>query len=162
MKNIKTVLKLLTIISIIFLIIGLLTGCGNKEKAEKAEYEEPIKNMFDGMTSANLDTYMKAFPDFINYEITQEELTKMMNVYTTMYGQDVKISYEIEKSERLTSTKLAEVTENIKTYYDYDCTITKGYRLTIKRTAKGSLDENSSSIDANVYKIDGKWYTISF
>lgn len=164
MNRTKNIAKLLITSVMLIAIVTLLTGCGNKKEEPKATetYEEPIKNMTEGIQNTNIEKYMSAFPDFIDYKVTQSDLDEMMNVYIEKYGQDIKISYEITQKEEITGNKLSEIQDNIKTYYNHECSVTKGYKLNVSRTVKGIKDQQTTSSIINVYEIDGKWYSITF
>lgn len=162
MKNTKKVLVFLVTALILITCMSLLAGCGKKEETKNNEYEEPIKNMFNGIQNTDLDMYLSAYPDFINYKITQSNLNEIMNVYISMYGQDIKISYETKNAEEISKEDLATVQENVKIYYNKECKVEQGYNVEIEKTIKGNKDQQITITHINVYKIDGKWYTINF
>lgn len=164
MNKSKKISKILLIGMMLITITVVLTGCGNKKEENKGiePYEEPIKNMIEGMQNTNLEQYKKAFPDFIDYQVTQKDLDEMMNVYIEMYGQDIKISYEIKEKEEMPSSKLSEIQENIKIYFNHECNVSKGYKLQVNKTIKGIKDQQLTQTTINVYEIDGNWYLITF
>ena len=65
------ILKSVTVLAVIIMSIGLLTGCemkfGNKDEKNKTEaYEEPVKNLIEGLAEANSEKFLNAFPPFIS------------------------------------------------------------------------------------------------
>lgn len=164
MKNIKQMMKLIIIIGMLIILVISLTGCGNKsqEQIDNEAYEEPIKNMIEGIQNTDVEKYMNAFPEFLNLKIAQKDLDELMNTYIELYGQGIQISYEITNKQEIPNEKLVEMQENIKKYFEHECTIKKGYKLEISQTVKGSKDQNISDKTIDVYEIDGKWYIISF
>lgn len=163
MTNSKKIVKSLLIVMMLIMVITLLAGCGKKKDENKAEeYEQPIKNLMEGIQNTNVDQYSSAFPDFIDYKVKQKDLDDMMRAYIQLYGQDIKISYEIKEKEDISSEKLAELKENIKIYYEHDCNVTKGYKVEVLKTIKGSSDQQVTTSMYNVYEIDGQWKTITF
>lgn len=160
----KKIAKLLFLSCMLIVTVTILAGCGKKkqEATSVESYEEPIKNMIEGIQNTNVEKYMSAFPAFIDYKVTQSELDEMMNAYIEMYGQDIKVSYEIAGKEEISKEKLSEIQNNIKTYYNHECIVTKGYKLYVKKTVKGIKDEQTTSSIINVYEIDGSWYSIAF
>lgn len=74
MKNIKQMMKLIIIIGMLIILVISLTGCGNKsqEQIDNEAYEEPIKNMIEGIQNTDVEKYMNAFPEFLNLKIAKK------------------------------------------------------------------------------------------
>lgn len=159
----KQMTKIILVIMLI-LTATILTGCENEEKKETEiqPYEEPIKNMIEGMQNTNIEQYMSSLPDFIDYKMTQEKLEQIMNDYEIQYGENVKISYKIIDKQEVKAEKIKEVQENIEMYFEHNCDVTKGYKLNVKQKIEGSKQESEVEMNINVYEIDGKWYRITF
>ncbi|HOZ54597.1 MAG TPA: hypothetical protein PK993_00915 [Clostridia bacterium] len=157
------------IIAIIILAISVVIGLslksniiilGNTKKVEL--YEEPVKNMIEGIQNLDENKYNSAFPEFIKYKITKEQINEIMNNYIQMCGEDIKISYEIVAKEDISENNLKVIQDNIKIYYDHTCSVTKGYRLEVKRIIKGKDSEQEIINPMKIYEIEGKWYSIAF
>lgn len=170
----KNILKLFAIFAVLLMSMYLLTGCEigeskSKEKNENGEeitssYEEPIKNMIEGLTEANSSKFLKAFPSFISDYMgdifTDEYLENTLETAEEEYGENIKMSYEITDKTEIEEEDLRKMEEDIKTNFDEDIKITKGYELGIKVTTKGDDAEDTEEDEFNVYEVDGKWYIL--
>ncbi len=159
----------IVIIAIIVLAIAVFIGLslktniikiGDNKKVEL--YEEPVKNMIEGIQNLDENKYNSAFPDFIKYKVTKDQINEIMNNYIEMCGEDIKISYEIVAKEDISEKNLKEIQDNIKIYYDHTCNVTKGYRIEVKRIIKGKNSEQETINPMKIYEIEGKWYSIAF
>lgn len=169
LKN-KKLLKIIALLLILVLSIGMLTGCGDtdKEKEEKEEkaaaYEEPVKNYIEGMEEANAEKFLKAFPEFITEYMkdifTDEMLEEALVELEDEYGKNLEMNFEIKGKEEVSEDELTEQEEDIKTNYDEEVDITKGYELQIDLTIKGDDSEETDTDTLTVYEIDGKWCII--
>lgn len=172
MKN-KSNLKFLTVIAVMLVSIMILTGCGTdnsnddkkgEESKQESAFEEPIKNYVEGLQTSNLDTLVKAFPSFISDELKEqmdeEDLKEMIDEAKEEYGENLKLSYEINDKQEIAEEDLKEKQEDIKTLFDTDITITKGYTVETKLTTKGDKEEHTETSTFEVYEIDGSWYML--
>lgn len=138
------------------IIIGLIVfGCylyGNL-------YKSPINNYFKGIQKADLNVYAKAFPDFMNVgKISSKEgMEESLNELKELYGDDVKIKYEINEKIEYSDEDLKKIVQYIKDRYNKSVKVSKGYCLKIKVLTKGSKNSNEDNVKMYVYKIDGKW-----
>lgn len=144
--------SVLALIIILIIIIANVAG----------GYKTPINNMFKGMQKANLKTYLKAFPEFMEMDeyVDQDEMDEMLESLEDEYGKNIKISYKILDKEKIDKDDLEDVQEKIEKYYDEEVKVSKGYKVTVKSTVKGKDDSESDTDTMSVYKIDGKWYLL--
>lgn len=143
------------IVAIIAIIIACVCLFSNS-------YKTPINNMFKGMQKADLKTYLKTFPEFMEADkkFDQEYLDDLLKSYEKEYGKNIKISYKILDKEKLDEEDLEEMEEKIEKYYDEEVKVKAGYDVTVKSTIKGKKDSETSTRTVSVYKIDGKWYLL--
>jgi len=171
----KNLLKIIAVVSVLFLSMYTLTGCENgilksdkndeKENNEIAEsYEEPIKNMIEGLSDANSETFLKAFPDFISDYMgdifTDEYLENTLENAEAEFGANVKMSYKVTNKTEIDEEDLRKMEEDVKTNFEEEITITKGYELEVDVTTKGEDIEDTEKDAFNVYEVDGKWYIL--
>ena len=125
-------------------------------------YKTPISNMFKGMQKANLKTYLKAYPEFMEMDeyVDQEDMDDMLESLEEEYGKNIKISYKILDKEKIEKDDLEDVQEKIEKYYDEKVKVSAGYKVTVKSTVKGKEDSETDTDTMSVYKIDGKWYLL--
>ncbi len=173
LKN-KSKLKFFTVIAVMLVSIIALTGCGTNNKTEdnnkkneneEASFETPIKNYYEGLQTANLDTLMKSLPSFIYDEakekMTEEVLNVMLEQAKEEYGENLKISYVIKNKKEIAEEDLKSEQNDIKTMFNSDITITKGYIVDVETKVKGDNKEDTNTNTLEVYEIDGNWYLLS-
>ncbi len=167
------ILKSVTVLAVIIMSIGLLTGCemkfGNKDEKNKTEaYEEPVKNLIEGLAEANSEKFLNAFPPFISNNeymkntFTNEYLQGVLEKAQEDYGANITMSFKVTNKEEISEENIKNKEEDIKSYYNEEVTITKGYKLNTEITTKGDNEEDTDIGEFEVYEIEGKWYIIDF
>lgn len=167
------ILKSVTVLAVIIMSIGLLTGCemkfGNKDEKNKTEaYEEPVKNLIEGLAEANSEKFLNAFPPFISNNeymkntFTNEYLQGVLEKAQEDYGANITMSFKVTNKEEISEENIKNKEEDIKSYYNEEVTITKGYKLNTEITTKGNNEEDTDIGEFEVYEIEGKWYIIDF
>ena len=166
-KN-KRLSKVLIIMLIMMMSVVLLTGCesdSKKDKNEKQAYEEPIQNMIEGLSEANSEKFLKAFPDFISSYMkamfTDDYLAETVKKGEEEYGANLKMSYKVTDKKDISEEALKEMQDEVKESFNKEIKITKGYVLTVEVTTKGDNDEDTEVDDFKVYEIDGNWYLLA-
>lgn len=149
-KNMAIIGGIIAAIIIVLIILFSTFGKG---------WEKPIKNYFKGMEKAKAETYLKAYPEFMDMsdKIDDEDLEDRLDNLEDEYGEKIKISYKIAKKEKIKKSELDDVTEYIKKTYEEDVKVSKGYEVKVKATIKGKDDDETDTQKLYVYKIDGKW-----
>ena len=169
MKKSKSILKIL-MASMLVLMLVMLTGCGDSDKEKKEssakEYSEVLENYFKGVEEKDPDKYLKAFADvyadyYYSDSIDEDYMEDMMESIEEECGDNVKISYEVKKEEKIDDDGLKTIQKYAKEMYNEDVKIEAGYELKVKVTIKGDDDENSTTTTLYVYKVDGKWGLIN-
>lgn len=132
-------------------IVGFLTY--------KDQYKRPILNYCKGMQKADLKTYAKAFPDFMNVEKTQsdESMKETLDELKKMYGENIRISSKIKSAEKLNNDVFGNVEKFIEIKYKKTVQVTEAYCLKAEITVKGDKDSNIENLEMYVYRIDGNW-----
>ncbi len=168
LKN-KRMLKLIAVFAMLVMSMYMLTGCEigkkNSDKEDNSSsYEEPIKNLIEGLSEANSDKLLKAFPGFISDYMkdifTDEYLESTLKKAEEDFGANVKMSYKITDKTDLEDEELRKMEEDIQTNFNKEVKITKGYEVEIEVTTKGDETEDTEKDAFNVYEIDGKWYIL--
>lgn len=176
----KKILKILTILLIIFVSVCTFTGCGKKEdNNDEQAYKEPIINYFDGLKEKNLDKVLSAFPDFMGMSknITMTEIDELYTYYEKQYGNNINISYEFGDAVALGEEELKELEDEAKSAYPEagDIDFTAGYTVTIKVTVSGSgatekvnedgseeNNENNNGGNAATDTVENQMYSIQY
>lgn len=163
-KN-KSFIKILIVLTILVVSVGMLMGCGiNKNEEKIPEYEEPVKSFIEGMSEANSEKFLNAFPEFLSkymkQSFTNDSLNEILEDAKEEYGEDLKMTYKIADKKELSEEELKQQKENLKENYGQEVSIEEGYKLTVEITTKGNKKEETDSDEFLVYKIDGKWCLI--
>lgn len=152
MINKRNFVKILAVLLIILLSMFTLTGCGkNKEKnasSEESNYQEPLKNYFEGIKNRDVNQVLKAFPDFMDMasNISSEDIDDLYSQYEALYGANIKIDYTFGDPIELSEEELSELEEEISSVYQSaeNIDITAGYSVPVKVTITGDGIEKSS------------------
>lgn len=133
-------------------------------------YSKPVKYMVKGMQKGNYSVMLKAYPSFMRDEMEEqilgysddakEAMKKMHGILVAGYGKDFSISYKVMDKEKIDSSEVEDLEENINYRYDKDVDIEAAYELEVKLTIKGELNRNSTTTTITVFKMGSKWYTI--
>lgn len=171
LKN-KRTLKIIALLVAMVICMSMLTGCeigskkNEKEGSGVAAYEEPVKNLVEGLSEANSEKFLSAFPTFISDYVkdifTDEYMKTVLESSKETYGDNLSMTYKVTKTEEISADDLKSKQEDVKETYGNDVTITKGYKLSIDVTTKGNDKEDTDSDDYEVFEIDGKWCIIDF
>lgn len=168
----NSILKSVTVLAVIVMSIGLLTGCEMKfgkdkdKKTEEVSYEQPVINFVEGLGEANSEKFLKAFPSFISDNeymkntFTNEYLQGILKNAEENYGANIKMTCKITNKEDIAEENLKTMQEDVKTYYNTEITITKGYKLSAEITTKGDNKEDIDTEEFEVYEVDGNWYML--
>ena len=149
-KNVGIIAGAVAVIGIVIAILFAIFGKG---------YLKPMDNYFKGLEKAKADTFVKAFPDFMNMSdsIDDDDLEDRLDDLEDTYGENVKISYKVKKKEKVKKDDLSTVQEYIEEYYDEEVKVSAGYELKLAVTYKGKKKDKTSTDKYYVYKINGKW-----
>ena len=147
----------------------LLSGCNLNKKDKNAEveaYEQPVKNVVEGLVEANSEKFLKAFPDYISDQMktmfTEEYLKATVSKAEEEYGANIKMTYKVLDKNDISEEDLREMEEEVKESFGKEIRITKGYKLGVEITTKGDKAEDKEEDVFKVYEIDGKWYMLAF
>lgn len=183
MINKRNLLKIVAVVSIILLSMFTLTGCGNnKEKqvsSEELNYQEPLKNYFEGVKNKDVNQVIKAFPDFMDMasKVSSEDIDDLYSQYEALYGANIRIDYSFGDAVELSEEELSELEEEVLSVYQSleNIDITAGYSVPVKVTVTGdgieksseenednNSEENTNSnveeSDMYVLQYNGNWY----
>lgn len=172
LKN-KNILKIVAIFAVLLMSMYMLTGCeiGKKssdnkkeENVEQASYEEPIKNLIEGLSEANSEKFLKAFPPYVGEYMedifTDEYLKSTLEEAESDYGSNIKMSFEVTNKEEISEEDMKQMEDEVKENFDKQIDITKGYALDVVVTTKGDNSEDKEEDTFNVYEVEGNWYIL--
>lgn len=136
-------------------------------------YKSAINNYFDVMIEGKANKIEKLAPkqywDYLEEEedVTLEDLKEdyedsfedQIDQLEDEYGKNYKFSYKITDKDDITTKKFKNIQENLKDKYDIPKkSVTKGYKVDVELSIKGSEDEDENDTTLYVVKIDGDWY----
>ena len=173
LKN-KRSFKIIAIFAVLVMSMCMLTGCeiGKKSSSDKTSdkvettgsYEEPVKNLVEGLAEANADKFLKAFPSYVSEYMedifTDEYLQSTLKEAESDYGANIKMSYKVTNKEDLSEEDMSQMEKEVKENFDKQIDITKGYMLDVEVTTKGDNSEDTETDIFNVYEVDGNWYIL--
>lgn len=169
-KNTIIALSCVAVVAIIVIVLvfSLLFGGG---------YKKPVDKAFKGMAKADASAWMASLPKcqvefmeekvedsdaYSNYdnaeELYEEMVEKMQEGLEEEFGEDIKISYSVEKKKSLSDKKLKDIRDTLKDSYDAKgIKVTKGYKLDLEVKIKGDDYDDEEDMDVTVAKVDGDW-----
>ena len=125
---------------------------GKMEKIEQmapAEYWEYMEDWRDIDLDDNIDEISDAWED-------------MMEEWEDDYGDKIKVSYEIQKEEKLSDRKLKKLANALEENYDIDTEdVMEAYEIKVKLTIKGSDDDDTEKTEMVMVKIGKSWYMVT-
>lgn len=169
-KNTLIALGCIAVVAILVIILIFTLIFGGK-------YKKPISNMLDGIEKTDAATYMKSVPkcqldyieetyidDYEQYDSLEEYYEEMLDssleYLEEEYGNDVKLSYNVEKKTKLSDSKLKDIRDELEDNYDADVKVTKGYKVKVEMTIKGDDDDDEDTTTLTVAKVDGDWVLV--
>lgn len=172
LKN-KNLIKVVTVLAVMIMSTMILAGCelkkekgNNEQTAVEGSYEEPVKNFVEGLNEANSEKFLKAFPSFIADYVkdifTDDYLKMYFGDAKETYGDNTTMTYNIKDKTELSEEDLRAAEQNVKTSFDKDITVTKGYKLNVELRLKGDNKEDTEKEIINVFEVDGNWYLLNF
>lgn len=126
---------------------------GNAKKIEKLmpkEYWEYMEEEND----QELDDIIDDFDD---------EYEDLVENWEDEYGKNLKVSYEIEESEKMDKDDVEDMAEALEEKYSFidEKDVKQAYEVEIELTVKGKKDDNSQDMDVLCVKIGSGWYLVS-
>lgn len=165
----KNVVKVIAVLAMLVMTSVMLAGCefkksnSNNDSTEK--FVEPIDNFIYGLGEANSEKFVSAFPDFLKDYMgsifTNDYLAETIKKAETVYGTNIKMSYSVSEKKDIAEEDLRSMEQNVKTTFDKDIKITKGYDVTIDIKTTGDTTEDIEQEIISVYQIDGNWYLLN-
>lgn len=108
------------------------------------------------------DEYDKSFDDLM--EEAEEEFDDMKDSLEDVYGENIKISYEVTKEKDLSEKKVEKIAEALEERYDIDASkVSEAKEIKYDITIAGDEDEETNEdLEMTVIKYNGKWYRIRY
>ena len=97
--------------------------------------------------------------DSTQYSNMMEYADEYVENMADMYGDDLDISYDVRKEEKLDSDTLEDLGDYLESHYDLDADqLSKAYLMQVKLTLAGDDDKDTEKMWIVTYKYDGNWY----
>lgn len=152
--------KLAVGLAMIMCLTGLVTGC------ESAGYEKTIDALCESKEKEDVEQFLSLFgplESLMSSVVTEDVFAEVTNNYKESCGDDFKITYKINKAEKMNEDELTQVNENFSTFSSGSSEkVSQGYKLEILETAKGSKDKVEKTMNLSVGEAGGKWYIVNF
>lgn len=151
-------------IALVVIVLFTTIGSGSGYKGIVKKYFRSMEKA-DGALYASIiaDAYKQDMIDGWGYEEDElvegygEELQDEMSDYALQYGNNIKISYEIDDVYSATENDLIELRRELEYYGFGDTDISKALVADCYYTVKGSDGEGEYHVDLLIMKVDGKW-----
>lgn len=134
-------------------------------------YAHALDDYFKALEHADAELLMKCTPFYKTDHLKKtggadfdvdahfEELADhMQELLEEVYGDNIKITYEIKDEKELSQKKLDSITQEIKDSYEADVTVESAYKVKILARIKGDYEDDADTSTITVAKIDGEWY----
>ncbi|MDR0804624.1 MAG: zinc ribbon domain-containing protein [Oscillospiraceae bacterium] len=127
-----------------------------------ADYEQPIKYLFDGLNGYNWNTFSKALPPTLIEEIDNrgvshsEVIEAMFSNLFDEHDTVEKLSYKVVGKTRFSDDDLYDYSD------DLEVDLTDGYELEVEYSATVDGEKEVDTEEFYVGKINGKWYFLDF
>lgn len=166
------------------LVACMLVGCGSKKKnAEKdgaSSYEDAVsllEDMYNGklksLEGLAPESYWAWAEEQCEDEDVKFDMDEIMDQYEDWYdsymesnedefGDDIKLSVEIDDEEELDEDDLEKITDALEDQYDIDPKdVDEGWVLDVTMTIEGDEDDDSMGMEMYAVKIDGAWFMLT-
>lgn len=170
-KNNKTAkIGIIAVVAVVVVVIVISLFSGNgAEKALKnylKGYEKyEASYLINAAPKDYIEDYLDDAEDFDDkqdmIDAYQETLDERAEEEDEDIGGNIKITYKIVDSEKLTKDQLKDYKKYLKKYYDYKADVTAGYSFGVKLTSKGDDGKETYYTDYTVIKVNGKWVPYS-
>lgn len=141
---------ILAVIVIVIVLISSMFSGG---------YQKPIDNFVKGFNKCNAKTMMKAFPEDMmdkDDKVTDKDLETLIGTLEMFYGDDIKISYDIEGKAKLDKDEIEDLEDEL------DVKISKAYEVDVNLEISGDDEEEEDVTSFVVAKIKGEgWKLVS-
>ncbi len=161
------------------LLLALIVGAGIKNNS----YEKPVEYYYEAQEDGSGKKFEKAIGKDIVKSIDKQfkdgkvykESDEIDNVHDFFdlvveeqhdelvdeYGKNIKIKYDIIDKDKLSKKELESLSKQIKSSFDIDKKIKKGYELKVETTIKGKDDKDTETEKFMVIKMGGDWSVYS-
>ena len=157
--------KLICVLLALVMVLSL-TACG-----ANGSHKSVVKTLFASIEKGDAEKMLSLFPEEVLeameenlgdedevLEYFEDAMDSLMDEFEDMYGDDIKITYEIEDEDELDEDDIDEIIDFYEEYLDADLDIEAAYELEVEATIEGEDDDDTDEMTIFVIKIDGKWY----
>lgn len=135
---------------VLVIIIAIIFGGGG--------YKKPVDKFFTGIQKCSVNTVAKSLPkesaDEFKNDTSDEDLETLIGILELGYGNDVKISYDIEDKQSLDEDEIEKLENST------GLSIKKAYNLSVNVKFKGKKNEDENTVDITVVKIKGEGWKL--
>lgn len=155
-----------------FAVLGciFITAISISLTQNKNNQETPLIYLIEAINNKDIDELPNAFHEYcllcIKQNISEEDFNKYINTIINDFGNDYRVSYEIVNVEKLSKEDINTYEMNaLYTYSNYPYLSDGGkldfediINITANIIIKGNKQEQNSTVDFLVVKIDEKYY----
>ena len=154
---------------VLILLIVLLSGNGGMTKPIDTLIDVGFKGKIEKITDLAPEEYWEYLEDEYDVDIddildqAEEGLDDTLENLEDEYGDNIRVSYKVEKKKQLSDKKAKGIAEALADEYDLDeDDFGDVYELDLEMTIKGSEDDDEDEAEFTVIKYKGKWYAITW
>ena len=149
--------------------LGLIKG-GDAKKELDDTIKEAFEEAYDGIEDEFGKNWKVSVEWKKNKKISDKDIKKLQDNYDSLIKtlekadlddedtwEDISDMLDDEYDSELNTAKAAKMGENLLKKLD-KFEITEGYEVKVKVTIKGKDDDDSTTMEANIVKANGKWF----
>ncbi len=166
-KKYLPIIGIAAAVLVVLILIISLVGGGGKSKAKsllkketKAVLEEDVEAYIETLPEYMIEYYEDSYGKSDYEDYLEDDLSETVEYLEDEYGKDVKVSYSIIESRKMTDDEIDDIEDTIKAIYDQKVDVAKGYYGVMEVTVKGK-DKVQSYSTFRVIKVDGEWCVYS-
>ena len=132
--------------------------------SDNTGYKGTLKKAINAFADYDMETLMSVTSDIEYMNIDMEdslskEVSQKLDSYESAVGRDIKISYKIMDSYKLSDRKFSEFTQYVENNYKYDCSdISQIIKVDLQLEVKGNQKTKTDSISLYLINERNKWY----
>ena len=118
--------------------------------------------MMETMPECEIEYLEKSLEEYEAYDSVKEYVeiafNSLMKGVTKEYGKDLSVDYEVTDEQDLSDKELVKIQNNLKSSFNAkDTEVSKGCKLKLDVTIKGSKKTDTQTATLKLAKVDGDW-----
>ncbi len=155
------------IVIVLLLVVSFCVGCDKIKEVLGGNERTPeylLDTYIDGYLNSDLKKATTMYPQFIldsnPSNFTKESLESALKHSKEEFGDDLKITYEINGKTKLTDAELSDFNKKVQSYYNTKESLDECYKLDGTITFSGSKFTDPDPLSLAYCKYNGTWYLL--